>query len=574
MFDKLTKMLEQGYYRDVLKEMEKYDISEYTEELIIIAVSALMALGEYEAARQYLQTGLRINPKNAEMYLLLGNYYERYNRAQAYLCYENAELYCEGPQDETIIHSFKEKLEEERNFNYRKVSIVILSYNTYEMTRCCIESIRRNNVSSSYEIIVVDNASTDRSLEWLEQQEDVVLIKNSENRGFPYGCNQGIEAADSETDIMLLNNDTILFPNSLFWLRMGLYEEDNIGATGCMTNYASNGQAISEKYATIQEYEEYAIKNNVLQDNPHELKIYLVGFAVLIRREALDEIGRLDIRYSPGQFEDCDLGVNLCQNGWHNVLCHNSFIYHFGGGAGQNRQAWQDIYQRNREIFKNKWAFDIVDYSHVNNGIINMLDCAESKAIHVLDIGCGLGSTLARLKFRYPNAHVYGIENKLQLVAVGGRFLNIVQSNIEKMELPFDDVQFDYIILANVLEYLQDPEGAVRKLAKRLKEGGAFLCSIPNLMNLSVIYSLLQGKFEYKETGVGTQLRFFTLDSINKLFERCNFQIEKLQYLGSKAEWNEKEMKCLESLLNIPGCADRDQFLANQYLFRARRYIR
>lgn len=85
-------------------------------------------------------------------------------------------------------------------------------------------NIRRNNVPSSYEIIVVDNASTDESLSWLEQQEDVVLIKNSENRGFPCGCNQGIRAAGPDSDILLLNSDTILFPNSLFWLRMGLYE--------------------------------------------------------------------------------------------------------------------------------------------------------------------------------------------------------------------------------------------------------------------------------------------------------------------------------------------------------------
>ena len=155
------------------------------------------------------------------------------------------------------------------------------------------------------------NASTDESLGWLERQQDVVLVKNSENRGFPCGCNQGIRAAGPDSDILLLNSDTILFPNSLFWLRMGLYEQENIGSAGCMTNHSSNGQVIREKFASIQEYEQYALKNNVLQDKPYELKSYLVGFAVLVRREAMEKVGELDIRYSPGQFEDCDLGIRL-----------------------------------------------------------------------------------------------------------------------------------------------------------------------------------------------------------------------------------------------------------------------
>lgn len=370
MYDNLKELLAQGFYKDVLTEIAKYDISEYSEELLIIAVSALIAVEEYETARQYLQIGLQRNPRNAELYLLLGNYYERCNRTQAYLCYENAKMYCEDLQDKQVIWDFMQNLETEGNLRYRRVAIVILSYNTYEMTRFCIESIRRNNSPDSYEIIVVDNASTDASLDWLEKQQDIILIKNSENMGFPHGCNQGMEAADPEADIMLLNSGTILFPNSLFWLRMGLYERDNIGATGAVTNYASNGQTIADRYNSIQEYEQYALRSNVLQENPYEQKLYLVGFAVLIRREAIKEVGGLDDLYSPGQFEDCDLGVRLWQQGYQNILCHNSFIYHFGGGAGQNRLIWREQYQKNKEKFRDKWGFDITYYSHIRTEIV------------------------------------------------------------------------------------------------------------------------------------------------------------------------------------------------------------
>lgn len=572
MYDKLAEMLEQGHYEDALAELGQIDIDDYTEELAILAVSTLLALGEYETAREYLQLGLKLNPRNAELYLLLGNYYESRNRLQAYFCYENAELYCTDPQDQAVIQSFKENLASEGDLNYRKVAIVILSYNTYEMTRFCIESIRRNNVPSSYEIIVVDNASTDESLGWLERQQDVVLVKNSENRGFPCGCNQGIRAAGPDSDILLLNSDTILFPNSLFWLRMGLYEQENIGSAGCMTNHSSNGQVIREKFASIQEYEQYALKNNVLQDKPYELKPYLVGFAVLVRREAMEKVGELDIRYSPGQFEGCDLGIRLCCGGYRNILCHNSFIYHFGGGAGQNRQFWQEQYKRNRVLFKEKWGFDISYYSHVRDGIADLLDCGEGREVNVLEVGCGLGATLARIQFMYPYAHVYGMELMPEVASVGGRILDIVQGDIENSAFPFDGIQFDYIIFADVLEHLHEPERIVREMAERLKKGGAFICSIPNIMNLSVLYPLLQGKFEYEEAGIldRTHLKFFTLDSIGRLFAQCGFHMEKLLYSQNADKMGEQEMECLQHILNIPGCADRDQFLAYQYLFLAR----
>ena len=74
-------------------------------------------------------------------------------------------------------------------------SIVILSWNTLDFTRECIESIRRFTKEGTYEIIVVDNASEDGSREWLREQTDVRLVENTKNEGFPKGCNQGMALA-------------------------------------------------------------------------------------------------------------------------------------------------------------------------------------------------------------------------------------------------------------------------------------------------------------------------------------------------------------------------------------------
>ena len=113
MHSKLIKMLNQGEYNNVLIELEQYEISEYTEELAIIAASALLAVENHEKAQQYLQLGLQINNQSDELYLLLGNYYGHFNPMQMYLCYENAELYCQNTQDKEMLQTLRKRIKEE-----------------------------------------------------------------------------------------------------------------------------------------------------------------------------------------------------------------------------------------------------------------------------------------------------------------------------------------------------------------------------------------------------------------------------------------------------------------------------
>lgn len=111
------------------------------------------------------------------------------------------------------------------------------------------------------------------------------------------------------------------------------------------------------------------------------------------------------------------------------------------------------------------------------------------------------------------------------------------------MELPYDNGQFDYIILADVIEHLHDPEETLARLIPYLKKDGSFLCSIPNMMHISVISPLLQGRFDYTDAGIcdKTHLRFFTLDSILKLFQK-HMTIEKMA--GTLARSLRKMNRC------------------------------
>lgn len=96
-----------------------------------------------------------------------------------------------------------------------KLSIIIVSYNTQDILDQCISSIKSSTISFSYEIIVVDNASHDGSVEMLKRKyPEVKLIENNENRLFAIPNNQGAEIATGEY-IFLLNSDTIVYDDNI-----------------------------------------------------------------------------------------------------------------------------------------------------------------------------------------------------------------------------------------------------------------------------------------------------------------------------------------------------------------------
>ncbi len=359
--DTILELIENNLWDEALKQFIDHTEHENTnEQACIIGATIMEHYDEYDSMFKFIRGGLMLNPYNYELYLLLGNYYRTKNILQAYLSYENALYHClntGSDDDRSIIEQLLRNTADFTGQFPKKVSFIVLSYNTLDYTKACIESIRNTCYSQCYELIVVDNASNDGSVEWLSEQNDIILIKNDENKGFPAGCNQGIKAASQNNDIFLLNNDTILLPNSLFWLRIGLYDDEKVGATGAVTNYATNGQIIGGKYDTTEEYIRFGTSINIPDANPYEEKNFLVMFAMLIKRKCFNVVGLLDELFTPGNFEDNDYGLRIMENGYKCILCHNSYIYHFGSKSfGKNAEAFKDLYYTNLAKFKKKWG--------------------------------------------------------------------------------------------------------------------------------------------------------------------------------------------------------------------------
>lgn len=152
-------------------------------------------------------------------------------------------------------------------------------------------------------------------------------------------------------------------------------------------------------------------------------------------------------------------------------------------------------------------------------------------AKRVLDIGCGRGSMAEHLKER--GIEVVGVEKNAEYAKEAEKYMKkVIVGDIEMITLPFEEGYFDCIVFGDVLEHTVNPWKAVEKCKRYLKDGGCFIASIPNISHYSIIQNLLRGKWEYEDSGLmdKSHLRYFTLDTIKRLFSEAGFEIIDIKY--------------------------------------------
>ncbi|MXQ54877.1 glycosyltransferase [Shimazuella alba] len=408
----------------------------------------------------------------------------------------------------------------------KKTSIVILTYNQVEMTKRCIDSIREHT-PENYELIVVDNHSTDDTVSYLKEQKDIVCIFNDENRGFAGGCNQGIEISTGDY-VLLLNNDTVVTSG---WLSsmIRVIEKEKVGLVGPVSNYVSGAQQISVSYQTMEQLPAFADAYTQQMKNKDKQVLRLVGFCLLIKREVIEKIGVLDELYVKGSFEDDDYCLRAAIAGYQLRIALDSYVHHEGHVTFNNNQDLniQHLYWLNRAKFIEKWNGDIIYYLFTRPEIIDMV---PTDAKRILDVGCAAGATGVELMNR-QDCQIFGIELNEQVAQIArGNYEDVRVGDLEKLTFEYPENYFDAIVFADVLEHLRDPWALLKQFHHYLRPGGTVICSIPNIGHAEALIPLLKGDFTYVPAGIldQTHLRFFTAKTVPTLFPDHLFQIESI----------------------------------------------
>ncbi|HET6491212.1 MAG TPA: glycosyltransferase, partial [Syntrophales bacterium] len=235
------------------------------------------------------------------------------------------------------------------------VTIGILNWNGIQHIRLCLESIRRNT-PEPHEIIVVDNGSTDGSLEYLKEQRDITLILNPENVG-DHGARNQFMAISRGDYIAFLDNDTIVTKDWIKKFVAHMESDPKIGIIGACSNYASGLQGIpGVSYGSIEEMEAYAARR--AREHRGELvrSPRLVTFCVFVRRAAVDKIGAMETGFSKTGFADDDYSLRIAISGFKSVVANDVFIHHTGGPTGRGDQQYGKWNRDAWEGFKRKWG--------------------------------------------------------------------------------------------------------------------------------------------------------------------------------------------------------------------------
>ncbi len=243
------------------------------------------------------------------------------------------------------------------------LSVVIVNYQTFELTKNTINSILEYDYPFSYEIFVVDNASSDDSLDRLRDyfKDKVKFIASKENNGFAAGNNQALRQASGRYQL-LLNSDTVVWENTLEDIYCYMEEHEDVGACGCrvLLEDGELDKACKRSFPNVKnsfirlfhiptnsEDDDYNL-TDLPDDEVYEIDC-LTGAFMFIRKDALDQIGLLDETFFM-YGEDIDLCYRIKQGGWKIIYYGKSRITHLKG-ASSKKQKSKLIYEFYRAMY-------------------------------------------------------------------------------------------------------------------------------------------------------------------------------------------------------------------------------
>ena len=244
---------------------------------------------------------------------------------------------------------------------FPKVSVVVLTYNNLEFTKACLHSLEAHSWYPDWELVIVDNASSDGTADHLRAyaaaNPRVRLILNEENLGFAAGNNCGLRAASGDY-LIVLNNDTYVTRGWMLDLVRHFRRSPDLGLLGPATNNIGNEAKIEIHYTDMVEMASAAYAYTSMRSGETLAVAVAAFFCVAMPRAVYEKVGDLDERFGLGFFEDDDYCQRVMQAGYRIAVAEDVFVHHhlsasFDQLEPERKQA---LFAANKALYEEKWG--------------------------------------------------------------------------------------------------------------------------------------------------------------------------------------------------------------------------
>ncbi len=494
---------------------------QYRDDIDFIKAQALLCINveEYETAVELLKKARQLAPHDGQVYYYLSTAYEQIvgtvNKNVIVVDAEN-----KNPvvlEDDLNLYRIRRDMEVLlKSDDDPYVSIVLVGYNNLDrLTKPAVESLLKYTEDIDYELILIDNGSSDGTLEYFKSIPFAkkTIYHITKNLGAFYGYKAAQDACTGRFTkgkyVVNSPNDVIFTKN---WLRNMLIcaeSDEKIGVIVPKTDNCSNYQTVDLGYTDFIDMQKKAAEHNVSDPKKWEERMRVIPFLWVRRQEVLGLI-KEDIAFIHN-FADDDLSVQYRRAGYKLIVCGDVFIHHEGSSiVAENQDKYTADMEKGREIYRRKYFGidawdDICNYEVDLFSVLPIAVCQEKSKIKALGIDVRCGTPLLELKNKLKKNEIweinlYGFTQNAKywqdLSSICGAA--VVCDRIEYIGEYFLQDDFDYILLGEYINEYEHWQQFLNDMVDKLAKNGMLAFKCKNLYDCYYFQTAATGDLPYK----------------------------------------------------------------------------